>query len=357
MSVVARVAAFVKPWLFSAVLAIGLLAPQQAPADGIQRPFNRIVVFGDSLSDPGNAFALNGGQTVGPEDYGMTGVDELGIPEVFALIPEAPYATRHFSNGVTWIELLAGTIGLASSTKPAFTGSDARASNYAVGGATAFGPRSVDLTGQVDFFLRDVRGRASAHALYVIEIGGNDIRVALQAALTAPDPMAAAMTVIGAALASVRHNIDRLHAAGAREFLVWNAPDLGRTPALQRLNTLALPGIAGLATTLSGAYSQNLAGVLQGLGGLHGIAIVQFNAFAMLGNIQGDPGRFGLLDATTACIQPNVPLFGFPSSSPFRCAEPDRHLFWDGIHPTRAGHSIIALLVAKTLVAEILQDN
>ena len=61
----------------------------------------------------------------------MTGLD------LVTLVPSAPYATGggHFSNGKTWIEQLAGAVGL--SVKPAFAGSDRRASNYAVGGATA----------------------------------------------------------------------------------------------------------------------------------------------------------------------------------------------------------------------------
>jgi len=343
-----------RPWLLSIVFVLALLAPDHASADGFAR-HRPIVVFGDSLSDPGNAFAANGGQTVAPPDYGMSGVDSQGIPEVIALIPEAPYSTRHFSNGATWIEVLAGTIGLGSSVKPALAGSDRRASNYAVGGATAadVGASPFHLSVQVDFFLRDVRNDAPSGSLYVVAIGGNDIRAAMAAALAGQDPA----VVIGAALASVATNIGKLHHAGARKFLVWNAPDLGRTPALQRLNALVAPGIAGLATALSAGYSQNLAGVLQGLEALPGIEIVQFNAFALLADIQANPARFGLRDATTACIQPNVPMFGFPSAPPFRCAQPDRHFFWDGIHPTRAGHVVIAFLVGKTLVVEALRDD
>lgn len=66
--------------------------------------------------------------------------------------------------------------------------------------------------------------------------------------------------------------------------------------------------------------------------------------------LQGNPRRYGLGDATEACIRPNVALL-------FRCAQPDRHFFWDGIHPTRAGHAIIAFLVGKTLVTAVLQDD
>jgi outer membrane lipase/esterase len=49
-----------KSWLASILLAFVAFAPGWAAADDLRRPFDRIVVFGDSLSDPGNAFALNG---------------------------------------------------------------------------------------------------------------------------------------------------------------------------------------------------------------------------------------------------------------------------------------------------------
>ena len=341
-----------KFWLFSFLFAFVALAPGLAAADGLRRAFDRIVVFGDSLSDPGNAFALNGGQTISPPDYGMSGVTN-GIPDVISLVPDAPYSSRRFSNGRTWIEDLAAAVGLPQNARPAVAGAlfgedDGRASNYAVGGATAadIGASQFPLGRQVDLFLSDVGGRAPADALYVVEIGGNDVRAAL----------VAGPGVLNLALTSVAQNIQKLYGAGARHFLVWSAPDVGRTPALQRLNTFVAPGIAAGATTLSGLYNQGLTGVLQSLGALPGITIVPFDAFGLLADVQANPRRFGLIDATTACIEPNVPQFGFPSSPPFRCAQQDRFFFWDGIHPTRAGHAIIAIEVGKTLIGAVLQD-
>ena len=345
-----------KSWLVSILLAFVAFAPGWAAADGLRRPFDRIVVFGDSLSDPGNAFALNGGQTISPPDYGMSGVTN-GIPDVISLVPDAPYSSRRFSNGRTWIEDLAAAVGLPQNARPAVAGAlfgedDGRASNYAVGGATAAdlsasGGSQFPLGVQVNLFLRDVGGRAPADALYVVEIGGNDVRAAL----------VAGPGVLNLALTSVAQNIQKLYGAGARHFLVWSAPDVGRTPALQRLNTFVAPGIAAGATALSAGYNQNLQGVLQGLrAALPGITIVPFDAFGLLADVQANPRRFGLIDATSACIEPNVPQFGFPSSPPFRCAQQDRFFFWDGIHPTRAGHAIIAIEVGKTLIGAVLHD-
>ena len=76
---------------------------------------------------------------------------------------------------------------------------------------------------------------------------------------------------------------------------------------------------------------------------------MQFDAFTGVEKIVNHPRRFGLTNVTEACIQPNVP--------PFRCRKPDDYLFWDGIHPTRAGHEIIAFLVGKTLIKAALHDD
>lgn len=347
-----------KLWLYCAFVAFALLAPLQAGADGRHRHPDRIVVFGDSLSDPGNAFALNGGVTVAAPTYGMDGIAN-GIPDVVTLIPDAPYSSRHFSNGPTWIELLGAATGRGAYVQPAVAGAligpdGGKAANYAVGGARAGGAGPFDLGGQVDLFLSDARNRASADALYVIAIGGNDVRDAL----AADDPSVA----IGAALSSLSQNVQRLYQAGARKFLLWNVPNLGRTPGIQRLDAVAcppsLPGcLVNGARAASAGYNAGLALVVQGLGALPGIEIVPFDTFGSLEAIAANPGRFGLRDASTACIRPDVPQFGFPSAPPFRCAQPDRHFFWDGIHPTRAGHAVIALLVGKALLMHALQDD
>lgn len=347
MSFTARASAFARLLLVAFVVAVGFVAPSAAHANGI----DRIVVFGDSLSDPGNAFALSGGQIVGPPDYGMDTPDEL-----VTLIPSAPYASHRFSNGPTWVELLGTALGAGASVRPAVAGAlfgtdDGRASNYAFGGATAgdIGASQFPLVTQVDLFLADVRGAAPSDALYVVAIGGNDIRAAFGAVVD-NDPNTSAEAVIGTALQAVAANVGRLYQAGARRFVIWNAPDLGRTPALRRLDAFVAPGAAGLASTLSAAYNAQFALVLQGLAALPGIEIVPFDAFSLLSDVQANPARFHLRDATNACIQPNnAPLY--------RCANPDRHFFWDGIHPTRAGHAIIAFLVGKALVSAVLQDD
>ena len=94
---------------FLAAAAV-LAATGHVPVSAEAPPFAGIVVFGTSLSDSGNAFALRGGTNT-PPDY---------LLDPF-LVPGAPYARggHHFSNGATWIEQFARSRVLAGSDRPA----------------------------------------------------------------------------------------------------------------------------------------------------------------------------------------------------------------------------------------------
>src|SRR4029079_16166886 len=179
---------------FALALA-GTLAAQLTPAAARAR-YSGMVVFGTSLSDSGNAFALRGGTNT-PPDYLL---DPL-------LVPSAPYARggHHFNNRATWIEQYARSIALAGSAHPAFQ-SASQGTNYAVGAARAYEDGvNVNLSAQVDAFLQDVGGGAPSEALYAIEMGSNDIRDALVAYPTGHE------AILQAANISIATNIGRLY--------------------------------------------------------------------------------------------------------------------------------------------------
>lgn len=337
-----RAAELAKLWLFSFVLVVAVLAPGLGRADG--RPIDRIVVFGTSLSDPGNAFALSG-QNLGPSEY-QTLHPLLLIPD-----SETPYAVggnRH-SNGPTWIEQLAKRTGLSRSVKPAWrTPPSSGAFNYAVAGTRARDgvANDVSLSQQLAQFFADNNRVASPNALYVVEMGSNDVADVIFG-LAGPEVLFDAATSVGAAIGA-------LYCAGASKFLVWNVPNFGRTPGVININPFvpAPPGFSSfieVATATSTGYNSVLSFVLQTLkqsppcNAQHALHIIEFDAFARLGAVINEPEKYGLQDVRNACVQP---------TPPFACSNPDRRLFWDGIHPTQAGHAVIAAEVVRTILGD-----
>jgi len=303
------------------LLALLAFAPVGSALAGAPQ---RFVVFGDSLSDPGNAFVLLG---------------DVEVPPFDSLIPDAPYArgALHFSNGATWVEQLSVLDQALPSTGPALL-HPVLFSNYAVGGARARheGPCDLekgpfDLSRQVCLFLRDFGGHVPADALYVMFVGGNDLRDALDA--LARDPtFGTSLGIVETAVTTIRGNLIDLYAAGARNFLVANAPDISLAPAVR----LSGPVAQGAARFLAAQFNDGLEAILHGLElGLRGTHIARFDVFRILNEIVRAPGDFGLTEVEQPCIAVDT------KAQPY-CANPDTFLFWDGIHPTVAGHRILA---------------
>jgi outer membrane lipase/esterase len=294
---------------------------------------NRFVAFGDSLTDPGNAYAATGVISTAP----------------FSLIPSAPYASHTFSNGPTWAEWLAFTVGSPESGAPAFV-APGSFTNYAVGGARArSGSGSFDLTAEVSLFLSDFGGQACPSPTYVLWIGGDDLRDALTALATASnaaDGQAAALSIIGGAVNGIADNVGALYASGARNFLVLTAPDVSHAPAVAMLG----PAAVAAGAELSAGFNQALSGAIAQLQGLPGIHLATYDDNLLTAAIIAKPADFGLRDVTDPCLQ-----FGVVQNAV--CAKPWQYLFWDGIHPTAAGHRIVASAVLKSELAGRFADQ
>jgi phospholipase/lecithinase/hemolysin len=295
------------------ILAVVCLLSAAAPAD---TNYDRLVVFGDSLSDPGNAYVLTGMSLA---------------PPYTDLIPEYPYARggHHLSNGATWIEQLATQMNLAQSVGPALRVPEVF-SNYAIDRTRACSdspsPTYFDLSAQVDLFLADF-GVAPAEALYVVFVGGNDVRDAL----TSQNPPA----VIECALASIYSNLIALIDAGGRTFLVANVPNLGQVPAVALLGKDAQEGATGTAFY----FNQQLEEILSGIDAAYDgeVRFYRLNTFGLI--TQASASNPDLI-VTDPCID----VFAGTVCAPSR-----KYLFWDGIHPTATGHALIAEEAARML--------
>ena len=309
-------------------VAFCLLALGAWPAAARADDSRGFVLFGDSLTDPGNHYLAFGQVTRPP----------------YQPVPIYPYAMggHHFSNGPTWAEDLTDELDTPVSGKPALR-EPGVFTNYAVGRARARPGAPVfpdfDLGTQVTAFLSDFGGHAAANRTYVIWIGANDLFDALEALQLDPSG-ATSIGIIQQAIGATAESMQMLWAAGARDFLVLNLADPALTPYVRSLGPVA----QGASTQLTAAYNGALAQVLASVGALPQIQIRQFDINAFLHTVVSSPGRYGLRDVQDSCL-----TFGVVTNAV--CADPDHYLFWDGIHPTRAGHLIISFALLKTSMA------
>lgn len=122
-------------------------------------PFSRIIVFGDSLSDTGNAFMLTGG---------------LFPPSMY-------YADGKMSNGEIWVEHLAESLGMELQPEDQYAVASACSGveNFA---SWSYGIPQLAGTGlqwQISTFLSDSGpGNVDPNALYVVWIGAPELRPA-----------------------------------------------------------------------------------------------------------------------------------------------------------------------------------
>ena len=305
-----------------------------------QKPYDSIVVFGSSLSDPGNAFVVL-------SDPSSFGFDEtcglltpMNVPPYDTLddlfVPDGTYAIggHHVSNGATWVELLARNKGLAGFVRPALRNSGMEARNYAVGGARANEyPCRFNLSSQLQAYLAN-SPVISAETLFIFELGGNDLRDALVNLPADPTP------IIANAISNIGNAIGALYYQGARQFLLMNVPDIGKTPAVQILDSL-YPGLAGAATDLTNAFNFHLLSLQGNLNSYPNMDVRIFNAYTLLNSIMTNPDDYGIEVTNIPCVTPNV--------APYKCNKPDTYLFWDGLHPTTAVHKIMANTAAEVL--------
>jgi phospholipase/lecithinase/hemolysin len=301
---------------FVVAVAFWVVFLASVPA-ALAESFDRMVIFGDSLSDPGNHYVA----------FGMTS------QAPFVPLPDFPYAIggHHFSNGETWAEQLSHALGMPKSGKPALR-EPGVFTNYAVGrararaGAEAF--PDFDLSTQVRQFLTDFRGHAPADALYVIWIGGNDLDDALIAGMTDP---ARAADIIRAAVTAQAANVYALWAGGARHFMILNLPDPALAPFVRGLG----PGVQAAATQVGMLYNAALDEALMQVSGLPGLQLTRFDVAAVFDHVVATQGAGGVTNVTGPCLSFGVVVHAV-------CKHPNRYLFWDGAHPTKAGHRLIA---------------
>lgn len=269
-----------------------LVAPLYAALALPLTSINQLIVFGDSLSDNGNAAAVLGGTL--PGNY---------APNAFTDGPNTTPATSGPFG--LWIDQLAPQLHLPD-PQPFLTGG----TNFAVASAQTGSANPQDIGNQLAAFSAAHLGNAPSNALYVIWGGANDI-------FNATNPSQAATQ----ALTNLNSDILTLEGEGARYFLWLDLPPLGNTPRGTASNQVAAWNTAaslfdtGWQTDLTALQNQGLQIV--------GVSIDQL--FNMIAN---NPSAYHFSNITDPAQGLNV--------------NPNTYLFWDDQHPTTAGGALIA---------------
>ena len=358
------------------------------------QPFHAVIVFGDSLSDSGNAADLQNQQNR-------------------EALPHLPYPEgTNFSTNPDWVwtqhvERFYGGTGEHRSLETGGT-------NYAMGGACIStepsSTKGCNEQGSVkDQMMKhfEAYGRADPDSLYMVWGGSNDLGlVGPQGSLTAvgqalglgsPFAITESVHILSDHLNNLRRiskeaaldyleRIKFLQAKGVKKIVVLNMPPVGLAPGVRQISEALSNPPASLETLISSLVSRDpdlgrLSTVvnenavdefnqtlIDGLKRLdHGT--VAIDVYSLVQDIARDPESYGLTNVTqAACHQ--TPLFnsGFSELKIFNDAcgpandeygypyiyeqgANSTHLFADNLHPGGAANRILADLVTTTISA------
>ena len=293
-----------------ALAALTLAASAALATAASAQSYGRLVVFGDSLSDNGNLYLASGRTQP----------------------PSPPYFQGRFSNGPVFTEQL----GFAAAN---FNGPVTGSINFAYGGSrtdnnVAFPP---GMRAQLTTYVG--RGGVFGPNDLVSVLGGaNNIFQAIGAFSVLPaagqtNPTGFISPVLTAAVADMNFLVNDIAARGAGTILVTNLPRLGITPQFRTTPVAALADFAG------STFNSSLQSALVATAATRpNTNIILYDLAKVSDALASNPGRFGLSNVTDACFN-GVTV----------CANPDSYLYFDGVHPTAAGHRLLATLSADYL--------
>lgn len=319
------------------VLALFMFCvPAYADMDAYVPPdLENLIVFGDSLSDSGNIFALTG------ETNPVT----------------TAYWQGRFSNGPTWCEVTAdfmdidndvlimkstvanylvfGKEVLTPPLEPDTTYGTPIFFNNAFGGAET-GACDTDFLFQVNGWL-NAGYTVPEKSLVVIWIGGNDF-------LGMGDP-STAPAVIANAVNNIYTGMATLAGLGADHIAVCNLPNLGDTPLYHGTD------MEDDVLTLTVGFNQALSGALATFNAAYpNVDVYPVDIFSMGEKTHENPAVYGVTNLYDRAIEPAVAALGLgdiASIDQYEAA--DGYLYWDDVHPTRAAHKQIAAQVYGTV--------
>ena len=303
------------------LLALSLLAASALTATpAAAQRVDRIVAFGDSLADTGNALQLL--------------LSNPATPPALKAQLQALYPTGRFSGGTNYIDTLSQLL-------------DAPVLNYAVGGAQTGALNQFTglpgFTQETAIFLSGATPPGTIFPansgfqegdLLALSVGVNDGRAFYMAnpGATIAQAQAAALTSV----TNATNNLNLLVGAGAPT-ISYVALNAGMTP-----DVLANPTAQALGNAFSTSFNSSFQTTLAGYAA-NGVIVHYLDGPAVLANVAANPGAFGISNL-------NCPA----APTPTCLISASGYLFYaDGIHPTSDGMRIVAQYVAAQLQAPL----
>ena len=269
----------------------------------VTNKINKIVSFGDSLSDTGNLFNKL----------------DWRYPNLHS------WFVGHFSNGLTWTEYLANKKGI-----PLYS--------WAVGGAAG---KKEDLIidsihSQVQSFLKFMK-RAEyfsyENTLLVLEFGLNDFITYFRKLEDTENDF--------------RSAIEQLIKAGGKHLMVLTLPDATHSPSF-KYKGAAKKKIAKENIMKFNAFVKSLVKKHKDLG----INITLVDAATMFQEVLDNNLKYGFINTKDSCL--NIKrynlldyLFQHPLTDECKTHGSDKYVFWGIMHPTTATHKILAEQIIK----------
>jgi Ca2+-binding RTX toxin-like protein len=294
-----------------------------------------VYVFGDSLVDPGNALKA------------ANFLDSLPFTSAPDRAPTADkgYFLGRFSDGYNFADLISNKLVLTA-TKATFPygfedpllgipinwGGRPSGVNlsFAYGGAQALQGDEVvpDLDTQTDAYR--TYPAADPNALYIVTIGGNDVRELVPRS-DAPTTGEAAAAQLRAIAGEIAQEVGQLFQFGARHVLVTGIPDIGLLPYYTGSSNEA--ALRGLASDYSQSLDELVTAALGALVLAAGSSLHQFSLLDFGEKLIATPAAYNLTNLTQARTIVQGGALD-PVGSGF--------LFFDDVHPSAQVHALAA---------------
>ncbi len=270
--------------------------------------FSNMFIFGDSMSDTGNLASVVG-----------------DFPPV--------YYNNRVSNGPVVVEVLGENLGLSTDASLHLINQNA-GTNYAVASAKSGESGPFDLDVQVNAFLMVNEFSAPEDALYVLFIGGNDVRSARDM-----EDRHLVKAVVKKAADNIKKNISKLIDSGAKFFVVMNSIDMGRIPeALLPGSELKNSSLSKRTTKITRRFNHLLKRNLRDIEKEFDIEIAEFNSFKFLRRVIARAELFGFSYTREPCFFYSTLTF-HPDCNFGRNS--DAFLFFDEKHTSAKGNRLI----------------